>query len=151
VGAADRAPVRAQPRGSRLMSTPPSDVDPRAASIFHTDSRLRRRRIVNRLMEALGTIASLAAVAVLVIVVASVVKNGWSAFSLDFFTTSPSISGFGTAEGGILNSIVGSVILVLIATAVALPIGVLVAVFVSELAPPRLADLIRLALDVING
>jgi len=133
------------------MSAIPPDVDPRAAILFQTDRRMRRRRIVNRLMEALGTLASLLAVAVLVIVVASVVKNGWSAFNLDFFTTSPSISGFGTAEGGILNSIVGSLLLVLIATLFALPIGVLVAIFVSELAPGKLANAIRLALDVING
>jgi hypothetical protein len=122
------------------MATPPPNVDPRAAVLFQTDKRLRRRRIVNRLMEALGTLASLLAVTVLVIVVASVVKNGWSAFSVEFFTTSPSSSGFGTAEGGILPSIVGSFLLVLIATIFALPIGVMVAIFISELAPRKLAD-----------
>jgi phosphate transport system permease protein len=133
------------------MATTPPDVDPRAAMLFYADRRLRRRRIMNRAMEALGTLASLLAVTVLVIVVASVVKNGWSAFSVEFFTTSPSIAGFGTAEGGILNSIVGSFLLVLIATLFALPIGVLVAIFVSELAPRKVANVIRLALDVING
>jgi len=133
------------------MATPPSAIDPRAAELFRTDGRLRRRRIVNRAMEALATLASLAAVAVLVIVVASVVKNGWSAFSVEFFTTSPSVSGFGVAEGGILNSIVGSIILVAIATVFAVPIGVLVAIFASELAPRKVAAAIRLALDVING
>ena len=133
------------------METMPPDVDPRAATLFQTDRRLRRRRIVNRLMEALGTLASLAAVSVLVLVVASVVKNGWSAFSVEFFTTSPSLSGFGVAEGGILNSIVGSILLVVIATVFALPIGVLVAIFVSEIAPRKVANAIKLALDVING
>jgi phosphate transport system permease protein len=133
------------------MSGVPPEIDPRAAMLFQTDRRLRRRRIVNRLMEALGTLASLLAVSVLVIVVASVVKNGWDAFSVEFFTTSPQLGGFGTAEGGILSSIVGSFMLVLIATLFALPIGVLVAIYVSELAPRRVADVIRLALDVING
>jgi phosphate transport system permease protein len=132
------------------MTTPP-DVDPRAAELFHTDSRMRRRRIVSRAMEVLATLAALAAVTVLVIVVASVVKNGWSAFNADFFTTSPSLSGFGEAEGGILNSIVGSLILVAVATLVAVPIGVLIAIYVSELAPPKVAAVIKLALDVING
>jgi phosphate transport system permease protein len=126
-------------------------MDPRAAALFHTDRTLRRRRIVNRVMEALATLASLAAVTVLVIVVASVVKNGWSALSVDFFTTSPSLGGFGEAQGGILNSIVGSFILVGLATLFAVPIGVLAAIFISELAPRRVGDVIRLALDVING
>jgi phosphate transport system permease protein len=133
------------------MSTTPPDIDPRAAILFQVDRRMRRRRIVNRLMEALGTLASLLAVTVLVIVVASVVKNGWSAFSVDFFTTSPGVSGFGEAEGGILNSIVGSFLLVVIATLFALPIGVMIAIYVSELAPRKVASVIRLALDVING
>ena len=133
------------------MATTPPDVDPRAATLFQTDRRLRRRRIVNRVMEALGTLASLAAVAVLVIVVVSVLKNAWGAFSVEFFTTSPSLSGFGVAEGGILNSIVGSLMLVVIATLFAVPIGVLVAIFVSELAPRRVASVIRFALDITNG
>jgi phosphate transport system permease protein len=131
------------------MSSP--DVDPRVAALFQTDRRLRRRRILNRVMEALATLASLAAVSVLVIVVASVVKNGWSALNVDFFTTSPSFGGFGEAQGGILSSIIGSIILVAIATVVAVPIGVLVAIFASELAPRKVANVIRLALDVING
>ena len=99
----------------------------------------------------LATLAAIAAVAVLVIVTASVVKNGWSALSLDFLTQSPTFSVLGETGGGILNSIVGSLILVGLATLIAVPIGVLVAIFVSELAPPRVADVVRLALDVING
>jgi phosphate transport system permease protein len=130
------------------MSTPP---DPRSEQLFMTDARVRRRRIVNRVMEALATLASAAAVAVLVIVVVSVVKNGWPAFNADFFTTSPSFSAFGESQGGILSSIVGSFILVGFATLFAVPIGVLVAIFVSELAPRRLSSAVRLALDVING
>jgi len=67
-----------------------------------TDARVRRRRIVNFVMEALATVASAAAVAVLVIVVVSVVRNGWGALNADFFTTSPSFSAFGESQGGIL-------------------------------------------------
>jgi phosphate transport system permease protein len=128
-----------------------SSVDPRAAALFHSDAKLRRRRIVNRIMETLATLAALAAVTVLVIVVASVVKNGWSALNWEFFSTSPSLSGFGEAQGGILNSIVGTLVLVAVATLFAVPIGVLVAIFASELAPRKVANVIRLALDVING
>ena len=45
----------------------------------------------------------------------------------------------------------GSIVLVAFATLFAVPIGVLVAIYVSELAPRRIANAIRLALDVING
>jgi phosphate transport system permease protein len=121
----------------------------RAGSLFVTDRRLRRRRVVNRLMEGLATVAALIAVGALVIVVVSVVKNGWSAISLDFFTKVPAF--FGQPGGGIANSIVGSVLLVGFATLFSLPVGVLIAIYVSELAPRKVANVIRLALDVMNG
>lgn len=127
------------------------EVDPRAGQLFLTDRRVRRRRIVNFIMEALATLAATAAVAVLVVVVVSVVKNGWGALNVDFFTTSPSFSAFGESQGGILNSILGSVLLVGFATLFAVPVGVLGAIFVSEFARGRVGNTIRLALDVING
>jgi phosphate transport system permease protein len=119
------------------------------SALFRPDHRLRRRRAVNRTMEILATLAALAAVSVLTIVVVSVLKRGAPALSLDFFTKTPGL--FGETGGGIANAIVGSFVIVGIGTAMALPLGVLIAVYVSELAPPRVADAVRLALDVING
>ena len=49
-------------------------------------NRYRRRRIVNRMMEVIATVAALVAVAVLAIVVASVAKRAAGAISWDFFT-----------------------------------------------------------------
>ena len=40
-----------------------------------------------------------------------------------------------SAAGGISNAIVGSFVLVLLATAFSLPLGVLIAIYVNELAP----------------
>jgi phosphate transport system permease protein len=129
------------------VSTQPPD--PVVSKLFHPDRRLRRRKIVNRLMEGIALLASFAAVAVLVIVVVSVLRRGWSALSIDFFTKGPGF--FGATNGGIADAIVGSVIIVALAMLFAVPIGVAIAIFVSELAPRPLANAIRLALDVING
>jgi phosphate transport system permease protein len=129
------------------MSTPPSD--PVASALFRPDRRLRRRKIVNKLMEGIALLASTAAVAVLVIVFITVLKRGWSALNVDFFTKGP--GGFFATNSGIADAIVGSLIIVGIAMAFAIPIGVAVAIFVSELAPKSLGNAIRLALDVING
>lgn len=125
------------------------EADARASALFAPDNRLRRRKIVNRLMEGLALLAALVAVAVLVIVVVSVLRRGASAIDLDFFTKTPAV--FGQTGGGIANAIVGSFILVGLATAFALPIGVMIAIFVSELAPRSVANVVRLVLDVING
>ena len=110
---------------------------------------LRRRKAVNRVMEGLATVAAIVAVALLLVVVISVARRGWSALSLDFFTKEPPL--FGQTGGGIAPAIVGTVIIVGIATIIALPVGVLVALFLTEFADRRSAQLIRLALDLLNG
>jgi phosphate transport system permease protein len=117
-------------------------------SLFVADRRLRRRKVVNWAIEALATLASLLAVAVLTIVVISVVRRGASALDLDFFTKTQGLFG---ESGGLANAVVGSVVLVALATAMALPVGILIAIYVSELAPPKIASVVRLALDVTNG
>ena len=111
--------------------------------------RLRRRRIVNRIMETIGTLAALAAVALLVIVVVSVVRKGAPSLSWHFLTSEPNL--FGGPGGGISSAIVGSILIVAVATAIALPVGVLTAIFLTEFAPPRLAVPIQVVTDVLAG
>lgn len=108
-----------------------------------------RRRLVNRLMEALATVTAVIAVAVLAIVVGSVAIKGVSAINLDFITKSP--APFGQAGGGIANSIVGTAILVALATVIALPIGILIGIHASEFARPRVSGAVRFALDILSG
>lgn len=117
---------------------------------LRASGRLRRRQLVNKAMGGLAVGAALLAVAVLAIVVISVASRGAGALNLDFFTQSQA-QGFNPKGGGVLFAIVGSAILVGIATLIALPLGVLVAIYVSELAPPRLARVARMALDITNG
>ena len=111
--------------------------------------RTRRRKLVNVLMQALATLAALAAVAVLALVIGSVAQRGASALSWDFFTKTAAT--FGQSGGGVANALVGSLVIVAVATAIAVPVGILIALYVSEFAPPRVGDLVRLVLDVLNG
>lgn len=117
---------------------------------LRTSGRLRRRQLVSRIMGALATGAALLAVAVLLIVVVSIASRGASALNLDFFTKNQA-QGFNPKGGGILFAIVGSGVLVGIATLIALPLGVLTAIYISELAPRKLARVARVALDITNG
>jgi phosphate transport system permease protein len=112
-------------------------------------SRYRRRKIVNRVMEALATIATLLAVAVLAIVVISVARRGAGAISWDFFTKPQAL--FGQPGGGIANALVGTALLVLLATAMAVPVGVLTAIYLTEFAPRQIAVPIQVVLDVLAG
>jgi len=111
--------------------------------------RARRRLIVNRVAEVAAIAAALSAIVVLGIMVWSVASRGISALNLDFFTKGPAL--FGQSGGGIAPAIVGSIVLVAIATIVALPFGVMTAIFVSEFAPKQWADQVRLWLDTLNG
>jgi len=110
---------------------------------------LRRRNAANRLVEWSSTIAAVLAVAVLLIVVGSVFLKGVGALSWHFLTTPTAL--FGETGGGISNAIIGSAIIVGIASAIAIPVGILVAIFTTEFAPPRIANPVRFVLDILNG
>jgi phosphate transport system permease protein len=110
---------------------------------------LRRRRLVNRIMESIGTGAALLAVGVLVLVVVSVAIRAAPALNWDFFTKPPSV--FGAEGAGISSAIIGSALIVGLATAMALPVGVLIAIYLTEFALPRVAGAIQLILDILNG
>jgi phosphate transport system permease protein len=116
---------------------------------FRGDARATRRRLVNRAMESIGTLAALLAVTVLVIVVVSVARRGAGALSWDFFTKGQAL--FGQPGGGIANAIVGTVLLVALAAAMAVPVGVLTAVYLTEFAPRRVALVLQIVLDVLTG
>jgi len=111
--------------------------------------RTRRRKLVNLFMQALATLAALSAVAVLVLVIVSVAQRAFGALSWDFFTKTAAT--FGQSGGGVANALVGTIVLVAVAAVMAVPVGILIALYVSEFAPPRIANLCKLVLDVLNG
>jgi phosphate transport system permease protein len=110
---------------------------------------LKRRKRFNKAVEVVSTIAAVIAVAVLVIVVGSVFLKGVDALNWHFLTTPTAL--FGESGGGISNAIVGSAIMVAIAAVIAIPIGILVAIYTTEFAPPRIGHAVRFVLDILNG
>jgi phosphate transport system permease protein len=100
-------------------------------------------------MESFGTLAALVAVAVLVIVVVSVARKGAPSLSWHFLTSQPNL--FGGPGGGISNAIIGTGIIVGLATAITLPVGVLIAIYLTEFAPKRVAVGIQIVVDVLAG
>jgi phosphate transport system permease protein len=111
--------------------------------------RDRRRLVTNRIAELIATLAAFGAVAVLAIVVINVIQRAIPALNVDLFTQVQAT--FGEPGGGIKNAIIGSLIVVSIATLFALPTGILVAIYVSEFAHEQIKRYVRLALDVLNG
>ena len=120
-----------------------------ANPLMSSGRRARRRKLTGQVMEAIATMAALTAAAALAIVLISVAKRALPALNVDFFTQNA--APFGASGGGIKNAIVGTLIITGIATAIALPAGVLLAIFNTEFAPRRLAELIGLTLNVLAG
>jgi phosphate transport system permease protein len=104
---------------------------------------LRRRQVLSRLTELGATAAAIFAVGVLAIVVYTIASRGADALSLDFIVKG--------APDGIGPELVGTAIIVAIAAAIAAPVGVLIALFLSEFAGNRAAHLVKLTMDMMNG
>jgi len=123
------------------------------SALQRPNDRLRRRRAVNRGMEVLAWLAAMVAVAILAIVVWSVAKRGGSALDLDLFTkTQDPLADFvGNVRQGLANAFVGTIVIVGIATVMALPVGILAAIYVNEFAPGPVRVAVGLVLDVLNG
>jgi len=114
-------------------------------------SHLKRRRRVNRGMEVLAWLAAAIAVGILAIVVWSVAKRGASELNLDLITKPPIPFSLTNAPQGLSNAFLGTLVLVGLATAMALPVGILVAVYLNEFAPPSIRNGVTLVLDILNG
>jgi len=104
---------------------------------------LRRRQLFSRFTDSAATAAAVLAIAVLGIVVYTVASRGADALSLDFVLKG--------APAGIGPELAGTAVIVAIATATATPIGVLIALFLSEYAGNRAAHLVKLTMDLMNG
>ena len=110
---------------------------------------LRRRRGTSVVMVALTCAAAALAIVPLIVILAYLLKQGAGALSLDFFTNMP--RPVGEVGGGMANAIVGTLILVGIASAVGLPVGIGAGLYLAERGSTRLANLVRFLADVLNG
>jgi phosphate transport system permease protein len=110
---------------------------------------LGRRRSMSILMVALTCLAAAVAVVPLLVILAYLLEQGAGALSLDFFTHMP--KPVGEAGGGMANAIVGTLMLIGIASAVGLPVGIGAGLYLAERRGTRLATLVRFLADVLNG
>ena len=110
---------------------------------------LRRRTLVSRLVAITAMASALVAVAILAIVVYGVASRGASVLSLDFLIKNP----VGLAGGGIGNALIGTTLMVALGAVIAIPIGVLTGLYLTEFAGghSRLGSGLKLVLDLMQG
>ena len=128
------------------VAEPP--LDHRAAILAAAASSLRRRKVYSTI--GIGVCRGFLVIAIIPLlgVILYVASKGLPAWNAAFFTqvTKPE----GIPNGGILNAIVGSLIIDGIAVAVSVPFGVMGGLFLSE-SDGRIADSVRLMADVLTG
>ena len=112
-------------------------------------TRDRGRRIVSAIFVGACALAVLVALVPLAFILFFVVSQGVQALNVDFFTQMP--RPVGEAGGGMLNAIVGTLMLIALAALMAIPVGVVSGIYMSEYAGTRLATAVRFAADTLNG
>jgi phosphate transport system permease protein len=108
-----------------------------------------RRRIVSKTIVGLCGLSVVIALVPLALVFFYVIKQGLTSLNWAFFTRMP--KPVGEAGGGMANAILGTFFLIVIASIVAIPVGVISGVYLSEYGKARFASLVRFTADVLNG
>ena len=123
-------------------------TDVRAALRADT-ANLGRRRLVDRVFTGLVYLAAAVGVVILLTILGYVVRNGLPALNLAFFTES--IKPYGEEGGGVAHALVGSLLMLLVASLIGVTVGIGTAVYLSEFGYTRFATYVRFAVELIAG
>jgi phosphate transport system permease protein len=107
------------------------------------------RKALSSLFVGFCALSVLFALVPLALILFFVISQGIQALNVAFFTQMP--RPVGEEGGGMANSIVGTLILTGLGSLMAVPIGILSGVYMSEYAGTRIASMIRFAADTLNG
>ena len=113
-------------------------------------TRARMRAVTDHVASGLAVLSTLLVVAPLVAIFVYLVYKGANSLNLAFFTELPKPEG--ETGGGMANGILGSGILLGVASCLGIPIGIGGGIFLAEFGRgTRLANAIRFTADVLNG
>jgi phosphate transport system permease protein len=109
----------------------------------------KARRLKSNLMVGLMATAVIVAMLPLILILASLVLRGAQSLSLDFFTNRPAPAG--ETGGGVAHAILGTLMIVGVASAIAVPVGIGAGLYASEYRGTWMATVTRFVADVLNG
>ena len=107
------------------------------------------RKAKNHLMTFLMLAATAAVLIPLALIFVHIMKMGFSSLSLDFFTQIPKPTG--ETGGGMANGMMGSLVMIGMASLIGLPVGIFGAIYLAEFGGGRTSTAIRFAADVLSG
>lgn len=112
----------------------------------HVESAYRGRKMASRAATFASAVSVFIALVPLFAIFAFVAKKGLGALSVSFFTEP-----VGEHGGGMANAIVGTIELVVLASAIGIPLGIVAGLYLAEHARAPLARVVRSAADVLAG
>ena len=110
---------------------------------------LMRRKAVNAVMLSITALCTLFAAGTLVFILGYLFIHGAKSLSWNFFTKLP--TPVGETGGGMANAILGSAKLLLLASAIGVPIGFLGGVYLAEFGTSKFSSVVRYTTDLLNG
>jgi len=108
-----------------------------------------RRRVVDYTMTGVAALTVIVVLVPLFAIFAYLVYKGIGSINLAFLTQTP--KPVGEAGGGMANAIVGSMVILAIASLLGVPLGIGAGIFLSEYGRNRYGDIVRFVSDVLNG
>jgi phosphate transport system permease protein len=108
-----------------------------------------RRRVTDHVMTGLAIVTVILVLVPLFAIFAYLVYRGIGSLNWSFITQTP--KPVGEAGGGMANAIVGSAVILFLASLIGVPIGVGAGIYVAEFGRNRFGDAIRFTADVLNG
>ena len=110
-----------------------------------------RRRRTDKIMRGALVAATVIALIPLALVIYYLLLKGLGSVSGSFFTTDPNGNFFGN-PGGIRSAILGTIEMIALASMIAIPIGISVALYLTEYGKQsRFANIVRYFVDVMTG
>ncbi|MGI8770311.1 MAG: phosphate ABC transporter permease PstA [Acidobacteriaceae bacterium] len=109
-----------------------------------------RRRFTNGAVVVLAVLATALVILPLIAILFYLLKQGVSSLNLAFFTQIP--RPIGEAGGGMENAIVGSGIILALASLIGIPVGIGAGIYLAEYGgSSRMGNIVRFTADVLNG
>ena len=123
------------------------------------DKGVDKRILRDRLFQGGVVVLSVATISPIILIIYKLVAKGYKQINLDFFTkkapdTYEAMVAVGAGEiipGGILNGIAGTLFMVLLASLMAIPVGLLIGIFLYDQKSKRYAGLVRDIVDILQG
>lgn len=108
-----------------------------------------QRKITNGVMLTLAALCTVAVIIPLGMIFFYTITQGIHYLNLDFFTKMP--KPVGETGGGMANAIMGTLILIGLGSAIALPVGIFAGIYLSEFGKGTFGTVVRFLTDVLSG